>query len=499
MINTMEHLILLALVLPLVTGAFIMTQSGLKSIRLINLAGSSLLSLVLGVLVFQVATTGVIHYGQLYGKIYIDQLSAVMLLVVAVLNFTAALFSLSYMEQELEEGHASLKMLKRYYGLFNLFVFTMVCVTVAENMGMLWVAVEATTLSSALLVAFYFDRAALEAAWKYVMVCTVGICLALLGTILMYYAQVNVGVTDGQALSWLALKAVSDKLDPGMIKLAFVFILIGYGTKVGLAPMHTWLPDAHSQAPSPVSGLLSGALLSCALYAIIRTVIIVKGAVGADFPEHFLTGFGLLSIIIAVPFILVQHDLKRLLAYSSIEHMGLITLGVGIGTPLATYGALLHIINHAITKSALFYLAGAIIQFYGTKHIMRIKGLVSAAPAMGAMFIAVVLAIAGLPPFSIFYSKFTIVWAAFQMGNPWLGAGILLLMAAIFAGMIYYTLSMGFGSVPHRLAGEHRLGRTSLTAVSASLMIMLATGIYLPAWLDTLLTQAVAIVIGGGQ
>lgn len=483
----------LALVLPLITGALAITQSRQKMIRLISLAGSSLTSVVLLTIVYHVATAGTIHTGQLY----VDQLSAVVLLVVAVLTFTAALFSLSYMQQEIEHGHISLTMLKRYYGLVSLFTFTMLCVLMAENMGLIWVAVEATTLSTALLVAFYFDRAALEAAWKYVMVCTVGICFALLGTILLYYAQVNAGITDGQGLSWLALKAVSGSLDPGMAKLAFVFILIGYGTKAGLAPMHTWLPDAHSQAPSPVSGLLSGALLSCALYAIIRTVIIVKGALGAAFPEQFLISFGLLSIAIAVPFIMVQHDLKRLLAYSSIEHMGLITLGVGIGTPLAVYGALLHLINHAVTKSALFYLAGMVIQQYGTKHIMRIRGLVTAAPVLGSMFVVSVLAIAGVPPFSIFFSKFTIVWAAFESGSPGIGSVVLLLMAAIFAGMIYYTLKIGFGPLPKRVSTDYRPDKAAISAVSLSLVLMVAAGLYLPSWLDGLINQAVAIVTGG--
>ncbi|MBP2634969.1 MAG: dehydrogenase (quinone) [Firmicutes bacterium] len=491
----MGHLIILALVLPLLAGVFTMIQSRQKPIRFINLLGSLLLSAVLLSLVQQVAKNGTIHVGQFY----IDALSAILLLVVAVLTCTANLFSLSYMQKEITDGHISLTMLKRYYGLLNLFVFTMLCVPLVENMGILWVAVEATTLSSALLVAFYFDRAALEAAWKYVMVCTVGICLALLGTILLYYAQVNADLGgEGQALSWLAMQAVSEQLDPGMIKLAFVFILIGYGTKAGLAPMHTWLPDAHSQAPSPVSGLLSGALLSCALYGIIRMVIIVKGAVGPAFPEQFLIGFGLLSIFIAVPFILVQHDLKRLLAYSSIEHMGLITLGLGLGTPLALYGALLHIVNHAVTKSALFYLAGAIIQHYGTKHILRIRGLVSAMPVMGTMFVAAILAIAGLPPFSIFYSKLAIVWAAFQSSNYLLGALILLLMAAVFAGMIYYTLKLGFGKVPGKVHDNYQLGKPAMTAVSFSMLLMVAGGIYLPSWLDTLLIQAAAI-IGGVQ
>lgn len=491
----MGQWIVLALVLPLVTSLLNMAQLREQTIRRLNVTGSLLLSAILLFIVYQVAANGNIHVGQFY----VDALSAVMLLVVAILTCTATLFSLSYMELEIVQGHASLKKLKRYYILLNLFVFTMVCVPVVENMGLLWVTIEATTLSSALLVAFYFDRPSLEAAWKYVMVCTVGICLALLGTILLYYAQVNAGSSEGNALSWLALKAVSGQLDDGMVKLAFVFILIGYGTKAGLAPMHTWLPDAHSQAPSPVSGLLSGALLSCALYAIIRTVIIVKGAVGTAYPEHFLTGFGLLSIIIAVPFILVQHDFKRLLAYSSIEHMGLIALGLGIGTPLAMYGALLHVINHAITKSALFYLAGGVIQHYGTKNILRIRGLVNAAPVMGALLVATILAIAGLPPFSIFFSKLTIVWAAFQSGSAWLGVTVLLLMAAVFAGMIYYTLKMGFGTSPRRAeTSSYQPGKSAIVAVAVSMVLMLSGGMYLPTWVDTLITQAVVIMTGGG-
>ncbi|SDE83374.1 proton-conducting transporter membrane subunit [Sporomusa acidovorans] len=225
-------------------------------------------------------------------------------------------------------------------------------------------------------------------------------------------------------------------------------------------------------------------------------LLIVQGAVGPAFPEQFLIGFGLLSISVAVPFILVQHDLKRLLAYSSIEHMGLITLGLGLGTPLAVYGALLHIINHAVTKSSLFYLAGAVIQHYGTKNMLRIKGLVSAMPVIGTMFVAAVLAIAGLPPFSVFSSKLTIVWAAFQAGNSFLWVIVLLLMAAIFAGIIYYTLKLGFGPIPNKAAGDYQLGKPALAAVAVSLVIMILGGIYLPDWLDTLITQAAAIIGG---
>jgi hydrogenase-4 component F len=430
------------------------------------------------------------------GFLYVDALSAVLLLVVAILNFTANLFSISYMEKEVWDGHISVKMLSRYYGLCQVFVFTMIGVLVVENLGLMWVAVEATTLSSALLVAFYFNRSALEAAWKYVMVCTVGICMALLGTILLYYAQVSAAGPGSEALSWLALRQMQGMLDPALAKLAFVFIVIGYGTKVGLAPMHTWLPDAHSQAPSPVSGLLSGALLSCAAYALIRNVIVLQGSLPQHFVQYVLIGFGLLSVCIAVPFIMVQHDLKRLLAYSSVEHMGLILFGFGLNTQLAIYGALLHIINHALVKSSLFYSAGVITQEYHTKHMARIRGLLSTMPVVATLFVMSVLAITGTPPFNIFISKFTIIYAAFQDGKAGLGVIILLLMAAIFAGMVYYCLSMVYRSKPFHME-QVKVGKPALLAMGMSVCLALVAGFYLPPWLHNMLSQAAMVVKGG--
>jgi len=487
----MRELIILALFLPLLTGTVTMLAVKPQAIKIINLIGSFLTSLTLLAIIHQLT----VHEVFSAGILYVDYLSAVLLLVVAVLSFTAVLFSTSYMERDLADGHISEPMLARYYGLLNLFIFTMICVLVVGNLGLMWVAIEATTLASALLVAFYFNRSALEAAWKYVMVCTVGICLALLGTIILYYTQLN---ADGgtQALDWLSLLQISGSLDPSMVKLAFVFIFIGYGTKAGLAPMHTWLPDAHSQAPSPVSGLLSGALLSCAIYAIVRNMIVVQGAVGSQFVHTLLIVFGMASILIAVPFILVQHDVKRLLAYSSVEHIGLITLGFGLGSPLAVYGALLHIVNHAVGKSALFYLAGIITQEYQTKNIVRIRGLMKVSPILGTMFMIAVLAITGSPPFAIFVSKFTLIWAAFLGGSPLLGGSTLLLLSGIFAGMMYYCLRMCFGSAPKKLEFQ-RVGTAAMVAMAASIVMVIAGGMVLPAWLHTILTQAATIVVGG--
>lgn len=489
----MGELLLLAMFVPIVTGLLSMVQTKIVGIKIVNVIGSFFTSSLLAVVIYHIGTQGVFRTEILY----VDHLSAVLLIVVAVLTFTSMLFSVSYMEKELVDGHITFKMLRRYYGLLNTFIFTMISVLIVENMGLMWVAIEATTLASALLVAFYFNHSALEAAWKYVMVCTVGICLALLGTILLYYAQVNVVGSGLQALSWLELRSIGYRLDPTIAKLAFVFILIGYGTKAGLAPMHTWLPDAHSQAPSPVSGLLSGALLSCAIYAIIRNLIVVQAVLNHELLQYLVIGFGVFSIGIALPFILVQHDLKRLLAYSSVEHMGIIIVGIGISTPLAVYGALLHIINHAITKSALFYMAGVITQEYRTKNIMRIRGLIRTMPLMGTIFIMSILAITGTPPFSIFLSKFTIIWAVFQNGRFLLGVGVLLLLAGVFSGMMYYCLVMVFGSQPKHRVFTGYIAKPALLSMLISVGLIIVTGLYVPFWLNNLLHKAASIVVGG--
>lgn len=487
----MYNMTLVALGLPLATAGASLAARRPGLLKLINVAGSVLTAGAVFALVAGVLAAGTFAAGWLY----LDALSAVLLLVVGLLSLTATLFSASYMEREVAEGRVRPGLLRWYYALLQVFVFTMLAVLVVENLGLMWVGVEATTLATTLLVAFTFNRSALEAAWKYVMVCNVGILFALLGTILLYYAQVSAG-TGGAALSRAALLAAGGRLDPFLVKLAFVFILIGYGTKAGLAPMHTWLPDAHSQAPSPVSGLLSGALLSCAMYVLIRNLGLVQPVLGGGFAQAALLVFGVLSVAVAVPFMLVQHDVKRLLAYSSVEHIGIVSFGLGLGTPLALYGAVFHILNHAAAKSALFYLAGIISQQYGTKHVLRIRGLFAALPGVGAMFMVAVLAIVGTPPLSVFFSKFAIVAAAFASGRPLLGGLLLLLLAGVFAGMMYYTTRMVFGAAPGNVA-RMRPGTLGLAAATLSLGWVVATGLYLPAWLDGLLTRAAAIAAGG--
>jgi hydrogenase-4 component F len=490
----MFELILTALAIPFVCGLAVLAIRRPAAAAWFNLCGSLMTSATLFWIIRQFVAQGPFRQG----GFMLDALNVLFLLIVAVLGLTAALYSIPYMAHELRDGHLTEKMISRYFFLFQFFVLTMILTLVMENLGLLWVAVEATTLVSALLVAFSLNRSSLEAAWKYVMVCSVGIAMALLGTILLYYAQVQAGYTDVQPLGWFALSENAFLFNPALVKLSAMFILIGYGTKAGLAPMHTWLPDAHSQAPTPVSGLLSGALLSVAMYAIARNLAVFNllPMVG-QVAGQLLVGFGLLSIGIAVPFLLLQHDIKRLLAYSSVENIGLVAMGFGLGSPLGLYGALLHLINNAIGKSALFYVSGELVQQYRTKQILRIRGVIRVMPVFGGMLLALVLAVSGLPPFGTFLSKLTIIQAMFH-DSWWQGLLALLLLAAVFAGMIYYTLKMLFGEPPANL-NPLRLSPAVTVAVGLSLLLLVSTGFYVPIWLDALLRAAVVIVGGGGR
>ena len=483
------------LTIPLATGVLTLLTKSPSGAAWLNLGGSLATTAGLFWLVRQLIVSGTVFQQSIF---LLDPLSGIFLLIVGLLGLTAAMYSIPYMNRELADGHVAGRMMPRYYALFQFFILTMIFTLVVENLGLLWVAVEATTLVSALLVAFSLNRSSLEAAWKYVMVCSVGIAMALLGIILLHYAQAQAGFADGQPLSWLEMRAQAARFNPALVKLAVVFIIIGYGTKAGLAPMHTWLPDAHSQAPTPVSGLLSGALLSCAMYAIARNLAVVNllPDVGRS-AGQLLTGFGLFSIGVAVPFLLLQHDIKRLLAYSSVENMGLIALGLGAGTPLGLYGALLHLLNHAVGKAALFYLAGILIQKFHTKQILRIRGIVSAAPVLGGLFVTVVLAVAGMPPFSLFLSKLVIVQSLFADG--W-AAGLLalLLLGGVFAGVIYYMLSMAFGPAAPGME-KTDISPQMLPPILILIVLLAGTGIWLPDWLDALLRSAALIVAGGVQ
>lgn len=424
------------------------------------------------------------HAASYLGFIYIDALSAFFIFVISVVAFAAALYSIGYIERDIEKGAISQRKAGIYYLLFNLFCFSMFLVPAVDNLGMLWVAIEMTTLISAFLVGFYNTKESVEAAWKYIIICSVGIIFALLGTILFSYAfSLSGGM---KSLNFSDMAAAAGKMDKNILKIAFIFILVGYGTKAGLAPMHTWLPDAHSQAIAPISALLSGVLLKTAVYAILRFGIIVVKGVGFQYFGNLMITLGVISLAISGGFVLVQKDLKRLLAYSSIEHIGIISIGFGLGTTLGFIGALLHVFNHAVTKSLMFFGAGDIVSAYNKHNMNAMRGAMKALPFSGAMVLIGVFALTGFPPFSIFISEIIILIAAFVNGS-YLAAGLLLLfLGVIFGAFIYHFGKVLFGNLPKDMAvkGEPLSGKLAFLFL---LFQICAAGIVLPfIWKDLL-------------
>jgi hydrogenase-4 component F len=421
---------------------------------------------------------------RLEGFFYVDLLSAFFILVAAVITLATSLYSIGYIKRDIARTVISERKAKYYYVFFNLFCLSMFFVPMVNNLGLLWVAIEITTLVSAFLVGFYNTKKSVEAAWKYIIICSVGIIFALLGTILFSYA---ISLSGGmKSLNWTDAITLAAKLNKNIVKVAFIFILVGYGTKAGLAPMHTWLPDAHSQAVAPVSALLSGVLLKMAIYAILRFGLLVIKAVEFAYFGNLMILLGLISLVVSCGLILVQKDLKRLLAYSSIEHIGIIAIGLGLGTPLAILGALLQVFNHAVTKSLMFFGAGNIVSTYDKHNIHSLRGVLKVLPFSGVMVLLGVFALTGLPPFSIFVSELMIILAAFSKQEYLVVAALLFLLAVIFGGFIYRFSEMLFGKQPKDLgvATEPLSGKLAFLFL---FILMLAVGplfmIYYKDWL----------------
>ncbi len=424
---------------------------------------------------------------------YIDALSVFFIFVISVVNFASALYSVEYLASDVERGVISETKARVYYLLFNLFACTMFLVTVLDNLGMLWAAIEMTTLVSAFLVGFYNTKNSVEAAWKYLIICSVGIILALLGTIFFAYAfSLSGGV---KSMNWTDMVKAAPLLDKNILKVAFIFIIVGYGTKAGLAPMHTWLPDAHSQAITPISALLSGVLLKTALYAIMRFAVIVNMSQAGSCLAPLFIFFGIASLAIAAGFMLVQKDIKRLFAYSSIEHIGIVSLGLGIGGPLGLLGAFLHIFNHAVTKSLAFFSAGSVAKHYKTHNLNVIRGVTQVMPFTGFALLLGVLALAGFPPFSIFVSEFMIIVAAFLNGSYVVFSLILIFIVIVFSALFYHFGRVLFGSAPGdvALASEPLVSKVALIFLLVPICVI---GIFVPAFLRETIAAAIEIVRG---
>lgn len=438
----------------------------------------------------------IMDLGELTGNsFHIDAFNIYLVVLTAFVGLTTAIFSRPYMAHICREGRVSVRRMRLYHSMFQGFLFTMLLALTTNNLGVLWVAVEGATLATVLLVSLYRTPESVEAAWKYFILCGVGIALALFGTVLVYFAAQQALTDPSEGLRWTVLYAEAGRLHPMVMAIAFVFLLVGYGTKVGLVPLHHWLPDAHSEGPTPISALLSGLLLNVALYAVVRFKMLVDGALAATdkaaIAGHLMMGFGLLSFLVAGLFLYRQRDIKRLFSYSSIEHMGLMTFAFGLGGPLATFSALLHMLVHSLTKSGIFITVGHATHIAGTQSIDHIRGLIRTQPAVGWGLLLGVAAIAGFPPFGIFTSEFLLLTATMQ-SRPWLAVILLFGLVIAFAGLFRHLHPMVYGKVPE---GQEPVAANMLP-VMVQLGLVLWLGIAIPGFLAHWLDQATFLISG---
>lgn len=486
----------LLLVIPLIAVLLFFLMKERLFLHIVSIAASGIMMIGASSITGDVIAYGKVEYAHYGGFFYVDSLSIIVLDIVLLIGFFVAVYSIHYLENDVKQGKLDFKEVRLYYVLMYLFLFTMILALTVKNMGIMWIAIEATTLASVFLVGFYNDRYALEAAWKYVIICSVGIAVAMLGIIFLHLSSIGV-LESTELLSWTALMENAEGLKAGTARLAFIFILVGFGTKAGLAPMHTWLPDAHSQAPAPISALLSGVLLNSAMYGIIRMAAVVnKSLESSIYTGKLLIAMGMLSIVTAAIFILTQRDYKRLLAYSSIEHMGVIAVAMGFFTPLSIFSGLLHMINHSLTKSMLFLCSGSLLQKYETKHIFRIKGVLKLLPLSGTAFLLGLFAIAGTPPFSVFVSELGILMSIFEVGSYLVGAALAIFFVIIFAGIAVALFRIFYGSNEDKdlEPGENNIPGALI--ILTLLVIIGVTGLKMPESIVGLIYDAQSIISG---
>jgi hydrogenase-4 component F len=470
----------LLLAVPLMGGLALLFVPG-RARRPVHLLASALtLAAALAV------AAGVVQAGVLAaadGMLRADALSAWMVVLVAVVAGLAAL----------EATRAAPPEAARWFlPLFHLFVFTMLGAVTTDDVGLMWVAIEGTTLASVFLVNAERSRESLEAAYKYVLICSVGIALAFVGTVMLYFADLSVLGAGEHALRWTMLVDLAGAMPARLVQVAFVFLLVGYGTKAGLAPMHTWLPDAHSEAPAPVSALMSGVLLAVGLYGVLRFKVVVDVAAGPQFASRLLGAVGLASVAVAALFLWRPANFKRMLAYSSIEHLGLVCLGVAFGGPWGTAGAMLHVANHGLAKAALFILAGRIRAAYGTADIAAVRGLRGAMPVTARGFLTAMLALMGLPPFGLFVSEVMIFRAGFEGGHAVVAVLAIGFLVLAFGGLLRALHAMLDGEPP--AAVREISAWTAAVPVTIALGLLVLTGIAWPPGLAAALERIASAV-----
>ena len=479
--------LLVLLIVPLAAAVVLAFIGDRRLAPEVNIAGSAATFVAGLVLALEVYRTGPMLAGGTF--FFVDAFNVYLAVLTSFVSMTTAIFSRRYMRREREHGTVGHRRMRFYHAMFQLFIFAMLLCLLTNNVGVLWIAMELATLSTVLLVSLYRTPSAIEAAWKYFILCGVGIALALFGTVLLYFAAERVLGEGGDALLWTNLSQVSDQLEPTILSLAFVFLMVGYGTKVGLVPVHNWLPDAHSEGPTPISAVLSGLLLNIALYALVRCKVLVDGSTGTHHSGTIMMGFGIISVLVASFSLLRQKDIKRMFAYSSIEHMGIATFAFGLGGPVATFGALLHMLVHSLTKSAIFFTVGHASQMHRTQEMARIKGLIRGNPMVGWGLALGVLAIVGMPPFGVFTSEFLILTATIK-DAPLMAPFLLLGLGVTFAALFRRVQPMVMGEVPPY---QRRLRVAHLPMV-LHMALVLVLGLYMPKFLAGWFHTAVGLL-----
>jgi hydrogenase-4 component F len=455
------------LIIPLVAVLVLALLPGYRVTSLLNVL-ASLLTLLAAVSLFFARP----EVGRL---LFVDDLNVVFIVLNTLVGFTTSMFSASYIAHELQTGRLTPTYLRFYHAMYQAMMFGMNLALLANNIGLLWVAVELATLTTVMMVGIYRTHEALEAAWKYFILGSVGIALALFGTILVYVASQPVIGEGLDAMTWTILIERAIQFDPALLNVAFVFLLLGYGTKVGLAPVHAWLPDAHAEGPTPISAVLSGLLLNVALYAVLRFKMLMTANEAAIAPGPLMVTMGLSSLVFASFMLYRRRDIKRLFAYSSIEHMGIITFAFGMGGPLANFAGLLHMTMHSLTKSAIFFAVGNIAQAKGTQKIADIRGLTESHPVLGWGLVVGMVAIAGLPPLGIFMSEFLVVTSTFAR-QPLLAIPLVLGLLVAFGALLWRVTGVAFGTPTGSLAPV----KASYLPMFLHLALVLGAGLYLP-------------------
>lgn len=472
-------LLLLSLVLvPLLAAGICLALGGRAGTTRVTLVALATLLTLAIVLAARVLGSGDVQAAG--GWLHADGLATLVACIVAGVALPCAAYGADYMRHVQQRDHADARWAPgRYEALTLALIACMMLSAIADNLGLLWIAVEGSTLTSALLVGYYRRPGSVEAGWKYLILCSVGISLALFATVLVFYSGAAVFGEQGSTLRWTTLREVAAQLDPRFVKLAFLFALVGYGTKAGLAPMHSWLPDAYSQAPTPAAALMSTALLATSLAALLRFHAIAVAGLGPDWSGALLTGFGVLSIVVAVPFMLVQGEYKRLLAYSSLEHTGLVALAVGLGTPLALFAGLLHLLVQSLVKTLAFLVGGSLLRASGSRRMDHYAGLIDADPRLGTLTVIAGLGLAGLPPLGTFASEWMTLAGGFASRHAGAAIVALIALALVFVALAYHF--------SHIVLGRAREGFVdALPARTRAPMAMLAAGaIVLGVWLPT--------------